>query len=251
MIIKTQAELDGMLAIGRICGNVLKRMGEAVKPGMTTKELDDICGQLFAEYGAVSAPIHFYKFPGQCCISVNDEVAHGIPGDRVIKAGDLVNIDISAVKDGFVGDTSATFAVPPVKVVNRKLMDAGKEALEAALNAAVAGKPMNGIGLAAQKVARRHGYKIVENLCGHGVGYTLHDKPEAVYNYYEKLDRRMLQHGMCIAIEPFLSLGDDYVEEEADGWTLKTPNRSQVVQYEHSVMVRDGEPPLILPLPDC
>lgn len=247
MIIKTAAELAAMQEIGRICAITLKKMGEALKPGMTTKELDQYGAELFASFGAVSAPITCYKFPGYTCISVNDTVAHGIPGDKVIQAGDIVNIDVSAMKNGYFGDNSASFAVPPIKHIHEKLLAAGQETLEAAIEAAVAGYPLNAIGLAAEKCAKRHGYTTIRNLFGHGVGLTLHDEPDAIYSYYEKRDKRLLQPGVVLAIEPFVSSGDRYVvDAENDKWTLKTPHRHQVVQFEHTVMVRENEPPLIL-----
>jgi len=249
MIIKTEDELKSMLEIGRICAITLKKMKEALRPGMTTKELDDYGAQILESYGAVSAPIACYNFPGCNCISINDTVAHGIPSDDiVIKEGDIVNIDVSAMKNGFFGDNSGSFAVGEVKRSYQKLMQVGQEALQQAIAAAVAGFPLNGIGLAAEKCAKRHGYRVIRNLCGHGVGHTLHDEPDSVYNYYEKRDRRLLQPGLVIAIEPFVSVGDQFVEELADGWTLKTPHRHQVVQYEHTVMVREDQPPLILTL---
>ena len=251
MIIKSEAELAAMQEIGRICAITLQKMVEALKPGMTTKELDEYGAGILESYGAVSAPIACYNFPGYNCISVNDTVAHGIPSDKiVIQEGDIVNIDVSAMKGGYFGDNSGSFPVGKVKHSYEKLMKAGREALEQAIAAAVAGFPLNGIGLAAEKCARRHGYCTIRNLCGHGVGHTLHDDPECVYNYHEKKDRRILQPGLVIAIEPFVSVGDNYVEELDDGWTLKTPHRHQVVQYEHTVMVREGQPPLILTLPE-
>ncbi|MEG1537970.1 MAG: type I methionyl aminopeptidase [Clostridiales bacterium] len=247
MIIKTTAELQAMQEIGGICATVLKKMGEALEPGLTTLELDQLAGALFAAEGAKSAPIACYDFPGQTCISVNEVVAHGIPSALVIKSGDIVNIDISAVKNGFFGDTSASFAVPPIKTATSKLLDCTKQALEQAIGAAVAGYPMNGLGLAVEKTAHRHGFKTIRNLCGHGVGHTLHDEPECIYNYYEKRDKRMLTPGLVLAIEPFISERDLYVEDaNDDGWTLVTAHRCQVAQFEHTVMVREDQPPLIL-----
>ena len=251
MIIKTAEELAAMQEIGRICAITLKTMREALQPGMTTKELDMIGAEVFAAYGARSAPIACYDFPGHNCISVNEVVAHGIPGDYVIQPGDIVNIDVSAVKNGFFGDNSASIPVPPVKAANQKLLDCGKRALEQAIAAAVAGAPLNGIGRAAEKEAHRHGYTTIRNLCGHGVGHTLHDDPDTVYNYYERRDRRILQPGLVIAIEPFVAMGDTYVEDaNDDGWTLVTPHRRQVVQFEHTIMVREDQEPLILTLAD-
>ena len=251
MIIKTDEELQAMLEIGRICAITLKKMSEALEPGITTKELDMIGAEVMHAYGAQSAPMRCYNFPGFNCISVNHIVAHGIPDDYVVKPGDIVNIDVSAVKDGFYGDNSGSFAVPPIKSTVQKLLDCGKRTLECAINAIVAGEKLNLIGRAAEKEAHRHGYKIITNLCGHGVGHTLHDDPEAIYNYYEKGDHRIIQPGQVMAIEPFVSARDSYVvETNQDGWSLATPHRCQVVQFEHTVMAREGEPPLILTLPE-
>ncbi len=250
MIIKTAEELAAMQEIGKICAITLKKMAAALTPGMTTKELDLYGAEILASYGAKSAPIACYNFPGHNCISVNDVVAHGIPDDTVIKEGDIVNIDVSAVKDGFFGDNSGSFPVMPVKHIYEKLMEVGREALDEAIAAAVAGYPLNGIGRAAEKCAKRHGYKTIRNLCGHGVGRTLHDDPETVYNYYEKREKRIMEPGLVLAIEPFVSMGDNYVVDMGDGWTLKTPHRHQVVQYEHTVMVREDQPPLILTVAD-
>lgn len=246
MIIKTAAELAAMQEIGRICAITLKKMGEALEPGITTKELDQYGAEILASYGAASAPITCYNFPGANCISVNDTVAHGIPDATVIKAGDIVNIDVSAVKNGYFSDNGASFAVPPLKNNLKKLLAVGREALELAMTASVAGNPLNGLGLTVEKCAKRHGFSTIHNLCGHGVGHTLHDEPDSVYNYHEKRDRRILQPGLVLAIEPFISMGDQYVEETGDGWSLKTPHRHQVVQFEHTVMVRKDDPPLIL-----
>ena len=177
-------------------------------------------------------------------------MAHGIPGDRVIQPGDVVNIDVSAVKDGFFSDNGRSYALPPVKHTTQKLLDVCQSARAKAIAAAIAGQPLSMVGLAVEKEAHRHGLKTIRNLCGHGVGHTLHDDPDSVYNYYERRDRRILKPGLVIAIEPFICADDDYVEEMADGWTLKTPRRRQVVQFEHTVMVREGKPPLILTLLD-
>jgi methionyl aminopeptidase len=249
MIIKSAAEFSGMEEICRIVAIVLQRMGQAIEPGLTTKELDEIGRGLLESYGARSAPIACYKFPGHTCISVNEEVAHGIPGPRVIGKGDTVNIDVSAVKDGFFGDTAATFAVPPVRAATQKLLDCAQRALQKACAAAQNGYPLNGIGLAVEKEAQKHGYTTIRNLCGHGVGLTLHDEPESINNYFDKRDKRLLQKDMVLAIEPFISEKEQYVEEMTDGWTLKTPHNSEVAQFEHTLVVADGRP-LILTLPD-
>ena len=250
MIIKTAAELAAMQEIGKICAITLKKMGEALAPGMTTKELDQYGAKILASYGAKSAPISCYNFPGHNCISVNDTVAHGIPGDTVIKAGDIVNIDVSAVKNGYFGDNGTSFAVPPVTKKMQKLLDTGKLALELAIKEAKAGAYLNQIGRVVEKCAKRNGFTTIRNLCGHGVGRTLHDSPESIFNYYDKHDKRIIEPGVVLAIEPFISIGDQFVDELDDGWTLKTPNRHQVVQFEHTIMVQEDMSALILTNPE-
>ena len=241
MIISNSAQLEGMKEICGIVANVLQNMGRAIKPGITTWELDEIGRNLLTAYGARSAPIACYRFPGHTCISVNEEVAHGIPGKRIICKGDIVNIDVSAEKAGFFGDTAATFAVAPVKVSTQKLLDCASEALKRACAVAKEGYPLSGIGLVIEKEAHKHGYTTIRNLCGHGVGLTLHDEPEGINNYYEKRDKRLLQRGMTIAIEPFISQKEKHVIEMPDGWTLKTPHNSLVAQFEHTVAVLEGQ----------
>ncbi|MCL1974940.1 MAG: type I methionyl aminopeptidase [Firmicutes bacterium] len=241
MIIKNETEFNGMKEICRIVAIILQRMGQAIKPGITTGELDQIGHDLLNNYGARSAPMVCYNFPGYTCISVNEEVAHGIPGSRIICKGDTVNIDVSAVIDGFFGDTAATFAVPPVKASTQKLLNCAKQALHKACSAAQTNLPLNGIGLAVEKEAHKHGYTTIRNLCGHGVGLTLHDAPEGINNFFDKKDKRLLQWGMALAIEPFISEKEQYVQELADGWTLKTPHDSAVAQFEHTVVVMDGK----------
>ncbi|MBR3392235.1 MAG: type I methionyl aminopeptidase [Firmicutes bacterium] len=247
MIVTTQTELDALREIGRICAETLKIMAAALEPGITTKELDAIGADYLARHGAQSAPITCYDFPGCNCISVNDVVAHGIPSDQVLQAGDVVNIDVSAVKDGFFSDNGASYALPPVKKNIQELLKVTKSARDKAIAQAVAGRHLNEIGRAAEKEAHRHGLTTIRNLCGHGVGHTLHDDPDAIFSYYERRDRRRLKPGVVIAIEPFLCDGDEYVEDFGnDGWTLKTPRRMIVAQYEHTIMVREEQPPLIL-----
>ena len=247
MIVTTQTELDALREIGRICAETLKVMADALEPGISTKELDAIGADYLARHGAQSAPITCYDFPGCNCISVNDVVAHGIPSDQVIKAGDVVNIDVSAVKDGFFSDNGASYALEPVKKNIQELLKVTRSARDKAIAQAVAGRHLNEIGRAAEKEAHRHGLTTIRNLCGHGVGHTLHDDPDAIFSYYERRDRRKLKPGVVIAIEPFLCDGDEYVEDFGnDGWTLKTPRRLIVAQYEHTIMVREDQPPLIL-----
>ncbi|MGI5892331.1 MAG: type I methionyl aminopeptidase [Bacillota bacterium] len=249
MIIKNDKELAKMKEIGQIVAITLKEMSQAVEPGMTTKQLDEIGYKLLTKMGALSAPISMYNFPGYNCISVNEEVAHGIPGDRVIKNGDIVNIDVSAHKDGYYSDTGASILIGEGNAHKKKLLATSQKTLAKAISVAVAGNRLNNLGLMVEKEARRNGFTVVKNLCGHGIGRTLHDQPETIYNYYEKRDKRILEKGMVLAVETFVSEKDEYVLEEPDGWTLVTPNRCLTAQFEHTIVVTENEP-IILTLLD-
>jgi methionyl aminopeptidase len=250
MIIKTDEDLEKLKKIGRICAITLREMQEATRPGMTTKELDELGGKILARYGATSAPMAVYDFPGYTCISINNEIAHGIPGDRIIKPGDMVNIDVSAELDGYFGDNGASFLIGGGDKMGQRLLKASKEALANAITAAVAGKPLNRIGHAIENTAHRHGLKLIRNLCGHGVGHTLHDEPEMIDNYYDPNDKRMLQKGLVIAIEPFISEQENMVlQSKRDGWTLFTPHGTRAAQFEHTIVVTEKRP-IILTLAD-
>lgn len=245
MSIETEKDLVALRRIGRIVALILQDMQAAVQPGMTTADLDAIGARLFAEHGVRSAPIVMYKFPGTTCISINDEAAHGIPGSRVIQPGDLVNIDVSAVLDGYFGDTGGTVAVPPVKPADQKLMDFTREALDAAVEAVTAGKPINVIGKAVEGVARRGSFNIIRQLGGHGVGRSLHEEPRNVPNFFTKRARQPLTEGMVLTLEPFLTPGVGRVFTAPDGWTLKTESGANACQYEHTVVITSGKPILL------
>ena len=250
MIIRNDEDLAKLQKIGRICAITLKEMMAATRAGMTTKELDELGGKILARYGATSAPMAMYDFPGYTCISINEEIAHGIPGNRVIKPGDMVNIDVSAMLDGYYGDNGRSFLVGGGDKMGQRLIKASNEALANAITAAVAGKKLNSIGRAIENTAHRHGLKLIRNLCGHGVGLTLHDDPEMIDNYYDPADKRMLVEGMVIAIEPFISEKENMVvQNKQDGWTLFTPHGTRAAQCEHTIVVTKKRP-IILTLAD-
>lgn len=242
MTVETEADLIALRLIGRIVADCLQHMGKLIEPGMTTAQLDVIGATYLKQHGARSAPQLAYNFPGATCISVNNEVAHGIPGERVIKAGDLVNIDVSAELGGYFGDTGGSFIVPPETKLKRKLCDATRKALNAAMREARAGQPLNGIGKAIEATAARHQLTIIRNLGSHGVGRSLHEEPEFIAPYHDKKDRRILKEGMVITIEPFLSTGARSCREANDGWTLYTPPKYLSAQYEHTMVITKGEP---------
>ena len=242
MIIESEKDLEGLKKIGRIVAIARDEMAKAAKAGISTLELDEIGKRVLDENGAVSAPKSEYDFPGFNCISVNDVVAHGIPSEYKLNPGDSVNIDVSASLDGYYADTGMTLAIPPVKYKQSKLMEVSKAALYRSIEKAVAGTRTNNLGRVIYDEAIKSGFNVIRNLTGHGVGRSLHEDPENIFNYNEKRGSIILKKGHVLAIETFISEGDDYVEEYADGWTLKTPNQHQVVQFEHTVVVTDGKP---------
>jgi methionyl aminopeptidase len=248
MTISNDDELKGLQEIGRIVAETLAAMGKAIEPGMTTAELDQIGRTLLERAGARSAPELAYDFPGATCISVNDEIAHGIPGARRIEAGDLVNIDVSAEKGGFFSDTGASFAVPPVARRTERLCRDGRRALWAGIGQVGAGKPLAGIGQAVGRFAEKNGYTLVRNLASHGVGRSLHEEPTELATWPDASERRVMQKGLVFTIEPFLSLGANWAENGDDPWTLYGEPRAPTVQYEHTV-VATANGALVLTLP--
>ncbi|MFC5464712.1 type I methionyl aminopeptidase [Lederbergia graminis] len=248
MIVKTEEELIALKEIGKIVATIRDKMIEKTKPGVTTKELDDFAGELFDKYGAISGPKGEYDFPGFTCISVNEEVAHGIPGNRVIKEGDLVNIDVSGSKNGIFADTGLSFVVGNGDPLLFELCDVAKKAFEAGLSKIKVGSKKSGIGKAVHNTAKRHNFTVIKNLTGHGVGYSLHEAPNHILNYYDPWDKVLLKEGTVIAFEPFISSGDEEVYEKGDGWTFVTPNKSFVAQIEHTVVVTKDGPLLVTSL---
>lgn len=242
MTIESQADVDALKRIGSIVSRVLERMLDALEPGITTAELDALGDRWLAEAGARSAPRLSYGFPGATCISVNEEAAHGIPGTRVIRAGDLVNIDVSAELDGYFADTGGSRAVPPVSPVQQRLCHATRTALEHAMRRARAGAPISAIGQAIEQTARAHRFRIIRNLASHGVGRALHEEPTEIAGYHDPHDRRRLHEGMVITIEPFLSTKSTLVDEAGDGWTLVGAPGNLSAQYEHTMIITRGEP---------
>lgn len=242
MTVRNEAELAALLRIGRIVGLTLQHMGAAIEVGMSTAELDAIGARFLQRQGARSAPILAYNFPGHTCISINDEAAHGIPGKRLIQAGDLVNVDVSAEMDGFFADSGSSFGVPPVSEARRKMLATGRQALDAAIDAARAGRRLSAIGKAVERVTRPAGYRIIRELGGHGVGRSLHEPPHAIPHFFNRGARDKLREGMVLTLEPFLTAGKPHVRKAADGWTLRTVDGALAVQFEHTVVITRGAP---------
>lgn len=245
MTIENQADVEGLQRIGRIVASVLQRMLDALEPGMTTAELDALGARWLEEQGARSAPQLSYDFPGATCISINEEAAHGIPGPRVIRAGDVVNVDVSAELGGYFADTGGTRVVPPGNPLKTRLCHATRQALEEAMKQARAGARINRIGQAIERTARAYQFKVIENLASHGVGRSLHEEPGTIPGYYDARDTRVLKEGMVITIEPFLSTKSRVVEEADDGWTLRGVPGNLSAQYEHTMIITRGAPVVV------
>ncbi|RUT34631.1 type I methionyl aminopeptidase [Arsenicitalea aurantiaca] len=237
MTISNEEELRLLREIGRIVANVLAAMGKAIEPGMTTGELDAIGRRLLEAEGARSAPELIYAFPGATCISVNEEIAHGVPGRRRLMRGDLVNIDVSAEKDGFFADTGASFFVPPASKATERLCRDGRRAMWAGIGAVGAERPLSGIGQAIGAFARKNRYTLVRNLASHGVGRSLHEAPTEIATWPDRSERRVMKEGMVFTIEPFLSTGAEWAEDGDAPWTLLSEPRAPTVQYEHTLVV--------------
>ncbi|MBB05156.1 MAG: type I methionyl aminopeptidase [Pseudooceanicola sp.] len=237
MTITQQDELDGLRKIGRIVANTMHAMAAAIEPGMTTRELDGIGHDLLEREGAVSAPRASYGFPGATCISVNEEIAHGIPGERRLAAGDLVNIDVSASLHGYFADTGASFCLGAVRPSLRHLCRDGTRAMRIGIAQVRHDRPLAGIGNAIGAFASKRGYTLIRNLASHGVGKALHEAPEEIATWPTSGDRRRMHDGLVLTVEPFLSRGGEWARSGSDDdWTLYSVPAAPVVQYEHTVV---------------
>jgi methionyl aminopeptidase len=250
VIISSDAQLAGLQRVGKLVAQVLAALQAHAQPGMTTAELDAFGGQLLEQADADSAPRRCYHFPGHTCISINEQAAHGVPGARVMRPGDLINIDVSAHLDGFFADTGGSFVLTPDSQRDRlklRLLKAAMHARDIGIAAVRAGQRLNQIGKQIERSIYSAGFRNVRTLCGHGIGTALHEEP-AMRNYYDRRDSQTLQEGQVITIEPFLSTNVGHIYPAHDGWTLIGRPSSLFAQFEHTVVVTRGEP-LILTLP--
>lgn len=246
MSISSNTDLQGMQKISEIVGKTLRNMIEYAKPGMSTKEIDNFGGSLFKKYGARSAPRLAYRFPGYTCISVNNEVAHGIPSYRkILQEGDLVNIDVSAELNGYWSDNGCSFVLGKDIFHRNNLVNSSKQILKKALNNIRSGVKIADIGAIIEKEAHTRGLTVIKNLVGHGVGRKLHEEPGEIPCYYDASNRKIFKKNSVVAIETFISTKASYAHEKGDGWTYITKDGSLVAQHEHTIVVTD-DLPLIL-----
>jgi len=223
MSIESAIDLDGMQRVGRVVALTILEMKSAVRIGMTTAELDVVAASTFKRFGAHSAPQLTYGFPGATCISVNEEVVHGIPGPRQLHPGDVLKIDVTAELGGYIADAATTILLPPVRLNASRLKQAASSALRAALSVARTGERVSLIGRAVEAKAKQSGFAVVCELCGHGVGRKIHEKP-SVPNYEDRFSTDILTEGLVIAVEPMLMESPSRAVQAADGWTIRTRN---------------------------
>jgi len=241
MSIDGQHDVEGLQRAGVAVAEAREAMAAYVAAGITTRELDAIGREVLKRHGARSAPQLAYDFPGTTCISVNDELAHGIPSNRRLKDGDLVNIDVSAELDGYWADSGASYPVGKVAPQLRNLLHTTRQALTEAMSEVRAGAAIRNIGRAVERRAKRAGFRVIRDLCGHGVGRHIHEPPN-VPNTFDRRNDELLHEGLVITIEPFLTTGATSVYEAEDGWTLCTPDGSIGAQFEHTMIVTRGAP---------
>ena len=238
--VKSADDIAKMRVAGRLAAEVLEMIGEHVRPGVTTGELDRICHNYIVEQQqAIPAPLNYRGFPRSICTSVNNQVCHGIPGTKLLKKGDIVNIDITVIKDGWHGDTSKTFFVGDPSVLARRLVRVTRDAMLIGIEQVRPGATLADIGRAIQRFVERENFSVVEEYCGHGIGREFHEEPQVLHYYKPGDGNLVLEPGMCFTIEPMVNAGKRHVKLLPDGWTVVTKDRSLSAQWEHTIAVTD------------
>ncbi|RDC55416.1 type I methionyl aminopeptidase [Pedobacter chinensis] len=246
MSITTEEELVGMQQVSKAVAITLKEMRNFAKPGISTRQLDDFGGVILKDFGAKSAPRLTYNFPGWTCISINNEIAHGIPNEKkILKEGDLVNIDVSAELNGFWSDNGGSFVLGNDLYHYDSLVNASKSILKKAINNIKGGVRIAEIGRLIETEARKSGYRVIKNLTGHGVGRGLHEAPHEIANFYDRYNHDRFRKNTTVAVETFISTASSIAETEEDGWTLTGNKGGFVAQHEHTIMIT-GDKPIIL-----
>jgi methionyl aminopeptidase len=245
--IKSPDEIERMRVAGRLAAEVLEVIEEHVRPGITTDELDVICrDHIERVQGAIPAPLNYRGFPKSICTSVNHQVCHGIPSNKRLKAGDIVNVDITVIKDGYHGDTSKMFFIGEPSILARRLVRVSQQALRLGIAAVRPGATLGDVGHAVQRHCEAQGFSVVREYCGHGIGREFHEEPQ-VLHYGKPGEGLVLEPGMCFTIEPMVNAGKRAIKLLPDGWTVVTKDRSLSAQWEHTILVTpDGHDILTL-----
>ncbi len=243
MSITKETELIAMKKVSDVVAYALKEMKNYARPGISTKELDNYGAEILQDFGANSAPYATYKFPGWTCISVDTEFCHGIPSaNRILKEGDLINIDVSAELDGFWSDNGASFVLGEDKFGHQNLVNASKEILKKAILNIKGGVKISDIGDLIETEAKRRGYKVIKNLTGHGIGRSLHEEPSEIANFKDRFNRTRFKKNSVVAIETFIATDSNYAVTLNDGWTMVGNNGGYMAQHEHTIVVTDNQP---------
>lgn len=244
MSITSSEQLERLRVCGRIVAKALRAMAAVVRPGATTAEVAAIGSKVLVEHGARSSPPLVYGFPGDVCISVNDEVVHGIPGSRILHPGDLVKLDLTAEKDGYHTDSALTVQLAAVSQSATELVHCAERAFRRSLAAARAGNSVREIGRAIEREVRRRGFHVIRELGGHGIGHTIHEEP-SVPNFPDPFNHARLAEGMVLTIEPIIAAETSQIRLDTDKWTLRTTDGSLAAHYEH-ILVITGREPIVL-----
>lgn len=244
MSIQDEQELSSLKAVGRVVRLVLDAMKAEVRPGVTTRYLDEIGARVMEQNGSRSAPSMVYKFPGASCISLNDEAVHGIPSERELKEGDLVKLDVTVEKDGFMADAAITVPVGRVSPQAEKLIACAERAFHRAMLVARAGFRVFELGKIVEREVRKSGFTVVRELGGHGIGRTIHEAPH-VPNYPDPTARQIMNDGLVITVEPIISAGSGRVFTDKDGWTVRTGDHALSAHFEHTLVITSGAPILL------
>ena len=238
--IKSEHEIELMREAGRILAIVHDELAKIIRPGVSTFEINRKCEEIIRSYDCIPSFLNYQGFPASVCTSINEQVVHGIPGDIVLKDGDIVSVDCGTYMNGFCGDSAYTFCVGEVDEEIRNLLKVTKEALYIGIQNAVQGKRIGDIGYAIQQYCESHSYGVVREFVGHGIGKEMHEDPQ-VPNYGKRGYGPLMKRGLCIAIEPMITLGDRQVIMESDGWTVRTRDRKCAAHFEHTIAVGAGE----------
>lgn len=244
MSISSAKELEALREVGSIVALTLRELAQSLIPGMTTAELDRVGARILTGHKARSAPALVYGFPGSVCISINDEIVHGVPGARVVRPGDVVKLDVTAEKDGYMADAALTVNVPPVSPEAARLAACAERAFSKSMAAARAFRRICDIGFAVEAEVRRSGFSVVRALSGHGIGKTIHEDPQ-VPNYGDTRSRQRLTEGLVITVEPIITAGNGDSLPAGDGWTIKTADHRLAAHYEHTIVITRDEPLLL------
>ena len=244
ILLKNERESEAMRKSGAVASAVLEEVGAFIRPGVTTRDIDNFAAERIKSHGAKSAFLGYRKFPCNLCISVNEQVVHGLANDRRVEFGDIISLDCGVVYNGFIGDTAKTVAVGGCGVFAQRLMDVTESALYEGIARAVVGNRVVDISRAIQNYVEGNGYSVVREFVGHGVGRTMHEEPQ-IPNFVEKKSSPKLKPGMTLAIEPMVNAGRADVQILKDGWTVVTKDGSLSAHFEHTVLVTESEPEIL------